>query len=395
MRIAQINAVSYGSTGRIMFQLADALKQEGHSVLCTAGFTWHRPEREDFFLTSGLAEKSVHMALARVTGRIGAFSVHATGQLLKRLDAFQPELIHCHNLHGWFINLPMLFDYIRKKNIPVVWTLHDCWAFTGHCPHFQGAGCDRWKTGCHSCPLYRQYPGTWFDYSGPMYENKKKWFGGVDQLMIVTPSLWLKSCVEESFLAEYPVQVLPNGIDLGVFCPQKGNAGTGRKEKYTVLGVAYAWDDKKGLDVFLELNRRLGDAYEIVLVGTDEKSERRIPANIRTVRRTQSRQELAQLYSEADVFVNPTREDNLPTVNMEALACGTPVITFDTGGSPEIPDDSCGIVVAKNDVDALEREIRRVCTQKPFSEGQCTERAKNFREEDCIRQYLELYRSML
>lgn len=393
MRIAQINAVSYGSTGRIMFRLADALKAEGHSVLCTAGFTWHRPERDDFFLTSGFAEKTVHMALSKATGRIGTFSVCATKKLLKRLDAFQPDLIHCHNLHGWFINLPMLFDYIRKNDIPVVWTLHDCWAFTGHCPHFQGIGCDRWKTGCHSCSLHRLYPGTWLDGSSAMYQNKKKWFADVKHLVIAAPSQWLAGCVGESFLSGYPVRVIPNGIDLKVFSPRRESCNG--EKPYTVLGVSYAWDHKKGLDVFLELNRRLGEAYQIALVGTDEQTEGQIPSDIRTVRRTQSPQELAQLYSAADVFVNPTREDNFPTVNMEALACGTPVITFDTGGSPEIADESCGVVVAKNDVDALEREIRRICTQKPFTEQQCTERAKQFEEEQCIRNYLELYRSML
>ena len=394
MRIAQINAVPYGSTGRIMFQLADALKQEGHSVLCTSGFTWHRPEREDFFLTSGFAEKSAHMLLARITGRTGGFSAHGTRQLLKRLEEFQPDVIHCHNLPGWFVNLPMLFDYIRKKDIPVVWTLHDCWSFTGHCPHFQGIGCDKWKTECHHCPLYRQYPGTFRDHSREMYGLKQKWLGGVNRLTIVTPSRWLGGCVKESFLGEYPVQVIPNGINLDTFRPRKDGCEANEK-KHTVLGVAYAWDDKKGLDVFLDLSRRLGEDYRIVLVGTDEKIDRQLPSNIQSIHRTQNQQELAQLYSQADVFVNPTREDNLPTVNMEALACGTPVITFDTGGSSEVPDITCGTVVAKNDVDALEREIRRVCTERPFTEGQCTARAGLFSEDRCIQQYLELYRSMV
>ena len=392
MRIVQINAVPYGSTGRIMFQLADALEHRGDEVLCTAGFTWKKSSREDFFITSNIFEKTAHTYLARLTGRIGGFSVLATRRLLKRLDAFRPDLIHLHNLHGWFINIPMLFNYIREKDIPVVWTLHDCWSFTGHCPHFQGIGCEKWKTGCHDCPLYRLYPDTYFDYSKRMYRTKKKWLSGVNRMTIVTPSRWLAGCVKESFLSDYRVHIIPNGINLSVF---SAGAKKADKRSHTILGVAYAWNDKKGLDVFIELRKRLGEDFRIVLVGTDEAVDRQLPEGIVSVHRTQSQKELAELYREADVFVNPTREDNLPTVNMEALACGTPVITFDTGGSPEIPDETCGIVVPKNDIDALELEIRRVCTERPFSRQQCLERAKTFDEGNCIRQYLELYRSMV
>ena len=392
MRIIQINAVPYGSTGRIMFQLADALEHKGHQVLCTAGFTWKKSNREDFFITSNIFEKTVHTYLARLTGRTGGFSYLATWRLLKKLDAFQPDLIHLHNLHGWFVNIPMLFDYIRQKDIPVVWTLHDCWPFTGHCPHFQGVGCEKWKTGCYDCPLHRNYPESWFDCSKQMYRTKKEWLSGVKRMTIVTPSQWLADCVKESFLSEYPVQVIPNGIDLSVFCPaeeEKNEAG------HTVLGVSYAWNDKKGLDVIVSLRERLGDEFKMILVGTDEHVDRKLPEGIVSVHRTQNQRELAELYRGADVFINPTREDNLPTVNMEALACGTPVITFDTGGSPEVPDQTCGIVVPKNDVAAMEQQIRRVCTEKPFSRQQCLERAKIFDESNCIRQYLKLYGSMV
>lgn len=211
-------------------------------------------------------------------------------------------------------------------------------------------------------------------------------------MTIVTPSQWLADCVKESFLSEYPVQVIPNGIDLSVFCPaeeEKNEAG------HTVLGVSYAWNDKKGLDVIVSLRERLGDEFKMILVGTDEHVDRKLPEGIVSVHRTQNQRELAELYRGADVFINPTREDNLPTVNMEALACGTPVITFDTGGSPEVPDQTCGIVVPKNDVAAMEQQIRRVCTEKPFSRQQCLERAKIFDESNCIRQYLKLYGSMV
>ena len=220
-----------------------------------------------------------------------------------------------------------------------------------------------------------------------MYHNKKRWFTGVKNLTIVTPSDWLADKVKTSYLKDYPVRTIHNGIDLQVFCPQN-EEGT---EQYLILGVAYAWDEKKGLDVFLRLREKLGAEYQILLVGTDEKVDTQLPEGILSVHRTQNQQELAQLYSRADVFVNPTREDTFPTVNMEALACGTPIVTFATGGSPEIPDETCGIVVPKDDVDAMEAAIRKVCQQRCFTATACTKRAEMFDGQRCIEEYLELY----
>ena len=387
MRVLQINAVPYGSTGRIMFQLADAVQARGGQTLCTAGFTWKKADRPDFVMTGGIWGKTAHTYLARLTGRIGCFSRHATRRLLRRIREFQPDVIHLHNLHGWFLNLPMLFGYLKKHDIPVVWTLHDCWSFTGHCPHFDMIGCEKYKTGCEKCTLFRSYPQSWFDFSRPMYYNKKRWFTGVGDLTIVTPSDWLADKVKGSYLKDYPVRTIHNGIDLEVFRPQEVEPGEG----YLILGVAYAWDEKKGLDVFLGLRERLGPEYQILLVGTDDKVDAQLPEGIVSVHRTQDQQELARLYSRADVFVDPTREDTFPTVIMEALACGTPVVTFATGGSPEIPDESCGIVVAKDDVDAMETAIRRVCQERCFTGDACTRRAARFDGQRCVEEYLELY----
>lgn len=393
MRILQINAVPYGSTGRIMFQLADAVQARGGQTLCTAGFTWKKANREDFVMTSGLVEKILHTHLSRFTGRHGCYSRHATKKLLKRVEAFGPDVIHLHNIHGWFLNLPMLFDYIKKKNIPVVWTLHDCWSFTGQCPHFDMIGCDKYRTGCHDCPLCGQYPKTYFDFSKTMYRKKREWFTGVKNLTIVTPSLWLASKVMASYLRDYPVQIIHNGIDRSVFKSSDADLRQryGITGKYVALGVAYAWDNKKGLDVMVQLAGSLGDDYQIVLVGTDEKVDASLPKSIVSIHRTQNQQELAQLYSLADVFVNPTREDTFPTVNMEALCCGTPVVTFDTGGSPEILSENCGFVVPKEDMAALKKAVRRVCESRLFTGGDCVTRGAMFDGQKCIEEYLELY----
>lgn len=393
MNILQINAVPYGSTGGIMFHLADMMEDQGHHVLCTSGFTWKGCNRSDFVMTSNIFEKTLHTYLARITGRIGCFSRLATRRLLRRLDTFQPDLIHLHNLHSWFINLPMLFDYIKKHNIPVVWTLHDCWSFTGHCPHFDMIRCDKWKSGCHSCPQYRAYPQCYFDASKTMWKLKKSWFTGVQNLTVVTPSQWLADLVKQSFLAEYPVKVIENGIDLSVFRPTHGDFRIkyNCQDKFLLLGVAYDWDERKGLDVFLELHKRLDERFQIVLVGTNPELDRRLPDDIISIHRTQSQSALAEVYTAADLFVNPTREDTYPTVNMEAIACGTPVLTFHTGGSPEIPDETCGCSVKRDDIDALEQEILRIAEEMPFGEDACLNRAKSFEKNSRLKKYDQLY----
>ena len=387
MNLIQINAVPYGSTGSIMFSLADIMERRGHEVLCTTGFTWKGSDRPDYVMTSGIVEKSVHTWLARITGKTGGFSTLATWRLLRQLDKMKPDLIHLHNLHGWFLNLPMLFGYIKKHNIPVVWTLHDCWSFTGQCPHFAMVGCDRWKTGCGGCNQHHLYPQTFFDCSKTNWRRKKKWFTGVQNLTIVTPSEWMAQQVRESFLREYPVRVINNGIDLNVFKP---DPEAKKSEKFTLLGVSYDWDNKKGLDVFLELARRLDDRFQIVLVGTNDGVDKLLPDNIRSIHRTQNPAELAKLYAEADLLVNPTREDTYPTVNMEALACGTPVLTFRTGGSPEILDEHCGVVVPCGDVDAMEAAIRRLAAA-PIGAEACLNRAKGFDKYERFEEYVRLY----
>ena len=310
---------------------------------------------------------------------------------------FRPDVIHLHNLHGWYLNLPMLFDYIKDRNIPVVWTLHDCWSFTGQCPHYDMIGCTRWQTGCGDCSQFRSYPKTCFDCSRTMFRKKREWFTGVKNLTIATPSRWLADQVRQSFLKDYPVTVIHNGIDRSVFRPAVSDIRKhyGMEGQYVLLGVAYAWDQKKGLDAFLELRRRLGPEYTIVLVGVDEQQAREMPEGIVPIRRTQSQQELAQLYSAADLFVNPTREDTFPTVNIESLACGTPVLTFDTGGSPECLDETCGAVVKKNDLTALEQVVRDICVNKRFSSEACVKQAEKFDRQIQIQQYLQLYRSMV
>jgi glycosyltransferase involved in cell wall biosynthesis len=220
-----------------------------------------------------------------------------------------------------------------------------------------------------------------------MWKLKKKWFTGVKNLTIVTPSQWLGDLVKESFLGEYPVRVIHNGVDLTVFSP---DAGEKTNDGVTLLGVSYAWDEKKGLDVFIELARRLPQNYRIVLVGTDDAVDAQLPENITSIHRTQNQQELARLYAQADIFLNPTREEVLGLVNLEALACGTPVVTFRAGGSPECVDEKSGVVVPCGDVDAMEAAIYHLTNHRLSSQA-CVERARCFEKQKQFSDYLTLY----
>ena len=398
--VVEINTSDYGSTGKIMLQIADCGEKCGFSVY-TVSRKWKGkqiPKHGKHLYVGSFLENGLHHALSGLTGLDGGFTVFGTHRLIRTLRRLKPDVIHLHNLHSWYINLPMLFRYIKKENIPVVWTLHDCWAFTGHCPYFDMAECEKWKSDCRGCSLYRRYPESLTDNARKMLRKKKEWFGGVKNMTVVTPSEWLAGLVRQSHLGVYPVRVINNGIDLSVFKPTASDfrAKHGIPEDCCLLlGVAFDWEVRKGLDVFAELYRRLDPAqYRIVLVGTDDEADRKLPDGILSIHRTQNQTELAGIYTAADLLVNPTREENYPTVNMEALACGTPVVTFRTGGSPEIPDETCGSVVPKGDVDALEREIVRIRTDKPYSPEACLKRAQGFDRNEKFMEYVRLYETV-
>lgn len=397
MYIVEINAVPYGSTGKIMFGIADVAQKSGNVCKCVHGFSWHKNKSQESYIVSGFISKSLHMLAARISGWNGSFSKIATYRFIRKLKKLSPNIIHLHNIHGWYLNIPMLFRFIKKSNIPVVWTLHDCWAFTGHCPHFVMNQCDQWKSQCNHCSLYKEYPQSLFDNAKKMFQYKKKHFTGVKNMTIVTPSRWLADLVNQSFLKEYPVKIIHNGINLNTFQPTDGNFRERyaiAPDKHIVLGVALDWGTRKGLDVFAALSKRLDEHYQIVLVGTDEKIDEQLPKNILTIHRTHNGKELAEIYTAADVFINPTREDNFPTVNIESIACGTPVITFRTGGSPEMLEETCASVVDCDNIDAMEQEIIRVCKDKPYTKEDCLRRAKDFDQDSKFREYIELFENI-
>lgn len=396
MRVVQINAVARGSTGNIMINIAQTVRENGAEA-----FTFSAPKKEcppvnhRYFGTT--SENMLHRIISVFSGISGKASIIGTRQLLRQLDEIKPDILHLHNLHGWYINLPMLFEYIKHNHIKTVWTLHDCWSFTAQCSHFTMEKCEKWKTGCYNCPRYRIYPYTFVDRTKKMWHLKKQWFSGVDNLTIVTPSQWLADLVKQSYLGSYPVRVINNGINLDIFCPKESNFRQkyGLENKKIILGVASGWTDRKGLDVFIALSKRLPEGYKIVLVGTNDTLDKQLPSQILSIHRTQNQQELAEIYTAADVLVNPTKEENFPTVNIEALACGTPVATFCTGGSPEIIDSLTGITVQHEDIDSMELAIKNICENAPFFKEDCRNRACNFDAKNKFCEYYALYNEIL
>jgi glycosyltransferase involved in cell wall biosynthesis len=281
--------------------------------------------------------------------------------LLKEIERIKPDILVLHNIHGYYINIELLFNYITDRNIPVLWTLHDCWAFTGHCTFFDSVSCEKWKTQCEKCPKTGMYPKSLLlDNSSSNFTEKKHLFAQVRNMKIITPSFWLKDLVSFSFL-KHPVRCIHNGIDLENFhssidCTDL-RIKLGLTSEKVVLGVASIWDKRKGLEDFVELASILGREYKIVLVGLNKKQIKELPPNVIGIERTESLEELTAYYNLSSVFVNPTYQDNFPTTNIEALACGTPVITYNTGGSPEAIDQETGIVVPKGEVVGLKNAI--------------------------------------
>lgn len=394
MVICAISAWTIGSPGQIMVKTLECASRRGHEVHVFA-------QKKDGYETSWIPNYHrmgsklglrIHVRLATDTGLHGCFSFFSTLRLIWELEKINPDIVHLHNLHGWFLNLPLFFWWLKRRKKCVLWTLHDCWSFTGHCPHFVAEHCNRWMTGCHTCPRYREYPASRVDQSQLMWRIKRRCFTGIENLAIVTPSEWLAALVTQSFLKQYPVHVINNGIDLGVFRPTQSNFRQKHnlEGKYLILGVSFSWGYKKGLDVFKKLRQKLDESYEIVLVGFEDNEKNK--NGFIAIQKTDSKEELAAIYSAADVFVNPTREDTFPTVNIEALACGTPVITFPTGGSSEIIDETCGIVTKAATSDAILEAVQHMRTHVDrYTEAACCNRAKRFDQNVCYDAYVALY----
>lgn len=400
MKILQINSVcGIRSTGRIATDIHSLLKDAGHESVIAYGQL--EPKNCDRTLKIG-DQKDIylHGIKSRVLDRHGFGSTKATKEFLKQVDEYKPDLIHLHNIHGYYLNVEELFAYIKKNAIPVVWTLHDCWSFTGHCVYFDFANCDKWKTQCFSCPQKKTYPASLvLDQSKKNYDEKKEIFNGVQDLSFVTPSIWLKDLLKDSYLSGYDSYVINNGLDLDTFKPTKSDFREKHEigDKFMMLMVSSEWTKRKGLDYLLTLNETLKEDEKMVLVGLTDDLKEKLPDSIIKITKTDNIQELAEIYSTADVLLNPTLEDNFPTTNLESLACGTPVITFNTGGSPEAMDEKTGIVIEQGNLTQLREAVEEIKGNgKGFYEEKARARAVNlFNRHDRYQDYISLYEKIL
>lgn len=402
-KILQINPVLRinTSTGRIMQEIGELAMQHGWEsyIAYSRGRDGIRPCQSRLLPVGNKRSVCWHGVMTRLFDRHGLASDGATRELIEGIERIRPDVIHIHNIHGYFLNYRILFDYLSRCGTPVVWTVHDCWLYTGHCYYYSYAGCNRWQTGCGHCPQKREFPSSLlFDRSARNYADKQSAFTSMPRhlLTIVPVSEWIRGEMQHSFFREYDFRVIHNGINTDVFNLFDTES---IKEKYRLqgkcllLGVASIWSREKGLDDFIRLAGMLNDDEAIVLVGIKPEEKKRLPANVVAISRTENIHQLAELYSAADAFVNLTWQDNYPTVNLEAIACGTPVVTYRTGGSVEAITDDTGFIVEQGDLEGVLNAVRTIGRRgKSFYQSRCRRYAlAHFRKEECYVHYLRLY----
>lgn len=393
-KIVHINTFPNKATGSIMFSVHNELQKldKWDSYVVWGRGRTPKDKVHEYNMQCGW-EIMMHGVLSRIFDNTGFNSDYATERLLQKMEYLMPDIIQLHNLHGYYINVKMLFEWIKHRNIPVVWTLHDCWAFTGHCAYFDYANCNCWKNGCHDCVQKKSYPASLvFDNSKLNWLRKKELFN-YKQLHLVTPSIWLHDLVKESFLKKLPCSVINNGIDTDVFKPSSINCHI--CGKFKILGVASEWTPRKGLHDFIQLYRMLNhEQIEMTIVGLTSQQIEALPEGIRGMTRTDNIEQLVSLYQEADMFFNPTYEDNYPTTNLEALACGTPVCAYRTGGCIESVNEGNGFVVEKNELGGVKKIIEERLHSRKMGLHLDIDR-KRISKEYMAEQYIKLYNDIL
>lgn len=388
MKVFFINTVyKKGSTGKIVDEIGRIVEKNGGEYKVAYGRGTIVDDPHTYYIGSRV-DKYIHAGLSRITDRTGFYSKYATIKLIKKIEEFNPDIINLHNLHGYYINVEILFKYL-KDVFPgkVVWTLHDCWSFTGHCVHYLYAGCEKWKKECHSCEEIRRYPSSYLkDSSKKNYEEKRKLFTGLKNMVIVTPSQWLCNQVKMSFLSEYPIYVINNGIDLAIF--KKKNVEVPAKK--IILNVTDGKDLRKGYKDIIKLRKLLSEEYLLIIVGVNA-SKKEHYKGIEFINRTDSVEKLVEYYNMATYLINPTYEDTFPTINMEAIACGTPVITYAAGGSPEVIGENCGAIIPVGDVESMAYAIMNNIGDSDA----CVRESVKFDKLHKYQEYYELFKKMM
>lgn len=398
-KILQINVVANsGSTGRIAEGIGEVLIEKGWTCYTAYG-RWANPSKTILYRIDKKYEVYFHYFVSRFMGKNGLASKNATKRLIKFIRKINPDLIHLHNIHGYYINYPILFQYLGTLNIPIVWTLHDCWAFTGHCVHYTAVNCKKWMTSCSHCSNLNVYPRSLIDCSKRSYKLKKESFTSISNLTIVTVSKWLKNEVKQSFLSKFPVKVIQNGVDTEVFRPIKSNIKSKYliNNKFVILGVATQWNERKGLNDFYKLAELLSDDEIIILVGLNKRQLRSLPHNIVGIAQTENISELVQLYAGADIFVNLSIEETFGLTIIESMACGTPVVVYNSTACPEIVTKETGFVIQPHDILNVYNVIQQIKEngKQKYIEPCISYVKSNFDKRNKYGEYVNLYNGLL
>ncbi|MGI9581160.1 glycosyltransferase [Chryseobacterium sp. RRHN12] len=400
IKVFQISSeLNVGSVGRIAEQIGEAVLVNGwESYIAYARD--HQPSSSVSYKIGSAKDLYYHVIYTRLTDKHGFASKKATKKLIDKIKEVDPDIIHLQHVHGYFINIDILFNFLKQADLPVIWTFHDCWSFTGHCAHYEFVGCQKWQSQCKECPQISEYPKSYKDNSYQNYIDKKRLFNSVKNLTIVPVSNWLGDETKKSFLQKNHIEVIQNGIDIDTFFYRDSSLLKEKhlsSGKFVILGVASPWTEKKGLQYFVELAGKLNSDFQIILIGLSKNQIRKLPSNVIGLERTENIQELVGYYSLADVFLNPTLEDTFPTTNLEAQACGTPVITFRSGGSPEAVNEKTGIVVDKQNADQLIEAIYEIKSKtKKYYSIHCRSRAEElFDKRKNFTKYIDLYKRKL
>ena len=401
-KILQINTVAnIAATGKISQEIGQEVIKNGWKSYIAAG-RHVRESSSKLIKIDSFLNIIFHVIKTRITDRHGFGSKRATLKLIDDIIKIKPDIIHLHNLHGYYLNIELLFNYLKTVNIPIVWTLHDCWPFTGHCTYFDAIDCNRWQTGCYSCPQTKEYPtSVWHDNSERNYHDKKEIFTSVSNLTTVPVSNWLDGIIKKSFLKKYPQHIIFNGVNLNTFSPQKNNkllkSNLKFQDKFIMLGVALNWEKRKGLSDFLALSKLIDNDSIIILVGLNKKQIKALPSNIIGFTRTKNVEELVEIYSLADVVLNLSVEETFGMTTIEGYACGTPAVVYNCTASPELVSSETGLIVEKNNIKALLIAINEIKVRgKAYYAEACRTYAVEFHNKDILyKKYILLYEKLL
>lgn len=405
-RLLQINTCITQSTGRIAQQIGEKAISDGWESYIAFPARAPKVESKSKLIVIGTkVDQYIHALMTRIFDCCGFLSRRATKQLIKQIEAIHPNVIHLHNIHGYYLNIPVLFDYLKKSGIPVVWTLHDCWAFTGHCVHYTCVSCFKWKSECYDCPRKKTYPNSFLlDRSKQNFELKKRAYENMPNITLVPVSHWLGREVSQSILGKYKIHVIQNGIDVNVFRPRRDSVAGIKKKyglcgKYIILGVATGWSEEVGLSTFFRLRKQLSEDFAIVMVGCTPNILKQLPDGIIGISRTNNVDELAEIYSAADILFNASYQETFGLVTAEAISCGTPVIVYNSTACSEIVTSETGYIAeVKNEIQVLNYILEDKMldsTQRKVRSEKCRQYAiAHFDKNIKYQEYIKLYNSL-